>query len=145
MSAATVWPAPTGPAVAEPAGYIARSVGDVFVCSWGYDQTNVDAFVVVRVSASGKTVWTMPAKVHAPDDGGPSVRVMPTRLVNPDGSMSLDYTSEDRRGGEWQAKQHRISDGYRGVPVIRVGNGNYTAHLWNGIESFHQTGYNFGY
>lgn len=30
--------------------------GDVFVASWGYDQTNVDAFVVVGVSPSGKSV-----------------------------------------------------------------------------------------
>lgn len=30
-------------------------VGDVFYTSWGYDQTNVDFYEIVRVSASGKT------------------------------------------------------------------------------------------
>jgi hypothetical protein len=30
-------------------------VGDIFYSSWGYDQTNVDFFEVISVSASGKT------------------------------------------------------------------------------------------
>jgi hypothetical protein len=30
-------------------------VGDVFVTSWGYDQTNYDYIVVVELSPSGKT------------------------------------------------------------------------------------------
>jgi len=31
-------------------------VGSVFVCSWGYDQTNVDFFKVVGMTKSGKSV-----------------------------------------------------------------------------------------
>src|SRR5438552_359421 len=34
----------------------AVNVGDFFVSSWGYDQTNVDFYRVVEVSKSGKTV-----------------------------------------------------------------------------------------
>jgi hypothetical protein len=30
-------------------------VGDIFYCSWGYDQTNIDFYQVVELSASGKT------------------------------------------------------------------------------------------
>lgn len=30
--------------------------GDIFCWSWGYDQTNIDFFEVISVSASGKTV-----------------------------------------------------------------------------------------
>ena len=33
-------------------------VGTVFSASWGYDQTNVDFFVVVRCTA--KTAWILP-------------------------------------------------------------------------------------
>jgi hypothetical protein len=33
------------------------TVGDVFVSKWGYDQTNVDFYEVVGVTASGKSVW----------------------------------------------------------------------------------------
>jgi hypothetical protein len=32
-------------------------VGDIFDCSWGYDQTNIDYYQVVRMSKSGTTVW----------------------------------------------------------------------------------------
>jgi len=32
-------------------------VGDFFVESWGYDQTNVDFYQVVRVAKSGASVW----------------------------------------------------------------------------------------
>lgn len=30
--------------------------GDVFVCSWGYDQTNTDFYKVVAMTKSGKSV-----------------------------------------------------------------------------------------
>ena len=35
-------------------------VGDVFVASWGYDQTNIDYEQVVGVTASGKSVYVKP-------------------------------------------------------------------------------------
>lgn len=31
-------------------------VGDILSSSWGYDQTNVDFYIVTKVSPSGKTV-----------------------------------------------------------------------------------------
>lgn len=31
-------------------------VGDVFVATWGYEQTNADFFQVVKVNGSGKSV-----------------------------------------------------------------------------------------
>jgi hypothetical protein len=36
----------------------APKVGDVWVCSWGYDQTNVDYYVLTRVTAA--SVWIVP-------------------------------------------------------------------------------------
>lgn len=52
----------------------AVKVGDFFYSSWGYDQTNVDFYKVVGMTASGKSVrvqkWT---SALAPErDGGPS-------------------------------------------------------------------------
>jgi hypothetical protein len=38
------------------------NVGDIFVTSWGYDQTNYDYIVVVGVSPTGKTVKCQRAK-----------------------------------------------------------------------------------
>jgi hypothetical protein len=37
-------------------------VGDVFVNCWGYDQTNVDYYEVVRRSPTGATVWIRPIR-----------------------------------------------------------------------------------
>lgn len=34
----------------------AVEVGDIFAASWGYDQTNINFYQVVKVSASGKSV-----------------------------------------------------------------------------------------
>lgn len=57
----------------------AVGIGSVFVCSWGYDQTNVDYYRVVGVTKSGKSVkvqkWS--SKITGTDrvavdlDGGP--------------------------------------------------------------------------
>ena len=35
----------------------AVKVGDIFYNSWGYDQTNIDYYEVVRVTKSGKSVY----------------------------------------------------------------------------------------
>lgn len=43
--------------------------GDVFVASWGYDQTNINYEQVVGVSASGKSVYVKPIHFKAADDG----------------------------------------------------------------------------
>lgn len=31
-------------------------IGDIFVCSWGYDQTNYDFLTIISISKTGKTV-----------------------------------------------------------------------------------------
>lgn len=38
-------------------------VGDVLVCSWGYDQTNVDFYKVLRVMAKSVAIVRIAAKV----------------------------------------------------------------------------------
>ena len=45
------------------------NVGDLFSMSWGYDQTNVDSFQVVRVSDAGVWVREIGAK-HVEGSGG---------------------------------------------------------------------------
>jgi hypothetical protein len=46
-------------------------VGDVLVSSWGYDQTNVDFYRVVSLTASGKSVRIVPVaqRVHSYSKG----------------------------------------------------------------------------
>lgn len=31
-------------------------VGSIFICSWGYEQTNIDYYQVTKVNPSGKTI-----------------------------------------------------------------------------------------
>lgn len=52
------------------------AVGDIWACTWGYGQTNVDFYVVTRVSAH--SVWLQAApSVSVQDNGDMSAYVMP--------------------------------------------------------------------
>lgn len=52
-------------------------VGDFFRSSWGYDQTNVDFYEVLKVSASGKSVKVRQVQAGVVSDEGSSERVAP--------------------------------------------------------------------
>lgn len=52
--------------------------GDVFIESWGYDQTNINAWAVVR--ATTQTVWIKPCALERVGEGH-STRLRP-QLVN---------------------------------------------------------------
>ncbi|KKL27045.1 hypothetical protein LCGC14_2389160 [marine sediment metagenome] len=54
------------------------AVGDIFVSSWGYDQTNVDFSKVIAFSASGKSakIVSIGQKIHE-KTGGMSETVLP--------------------------------------------------------------------
>lgn len=43
--------------------------GDVLDASWGYDQTNVDFYQVIEVSASGQSVTIRPIAARSVEDG----------------------------------------------------------------------------
>lgn len=47
-------------------------VGDILYSSWGYDQTNIDWYVVVAVSPSGKTVTLREVAGTCIDEPGPT-------------------------------------------------------------------------
>ncbi len=48
---------------------ITPKVGDILSCSWGYDQTNVDFYKVVKLSPSGKSVTIMRIKSAVKENG----------------------------------------------------------------------------
>jgi hypothetical protein len=52
-------------------------VGDFFYSSWGYDQTNVDFFEVLSLSASGKTAKVRRCQSAVVDESGPVTHVAP--------------------------------------------------------------------
>ena len=97
---------------------VAVRVGDFFEESWGYDQTNIDFYQVVRVSASGKSIWLR----HVASDvvGG---RVAPRR----------DAFTEDHRFGV--VFRRKLSAGWAGAPWISLT--SYSgASLWDGQPAY---------
>ena len=85
--------------------------GDIFVSSWGYDQTNVDFHEVVKVAA--KTVTLIPIE----------------RKVQLKGFMR--YTAMPIRGsGKGKAFRRRVIDCFD-VPGCRI-TSYATARLWDG-------------
>ena len=85
--------------------------GDIFVSSWGYDQTNVDFYEVVKVAA--KTVTLIPIE----------------RKVQLKGFMR--YTAMPIPGsGKGKAFRRRIIDCFD-VPACRI-TSYATARLWDG-------------
>ena len=110
-------------------------VGDVLVSSWGYDQTNIDFWRVVGLTASGKSVRIVPAGQRVVERFTGGERVVPGELVaGADGMLgmttSLIRWYEFRDGREWCV----------GVPV---GYKN-TGRLWDGRPVF-QTALGWGH
>ena len=108
-------------------------VGDILVSSWGYDQTNVDFWRVVGLTASGKSVRIVPAgqRVVSYSKGSESVVPGdPRDHRQDDATTSLVRWYDFRDGREWCV----------GVPV---GHRN-TARLWDG-RPVHQTAWGWGH
>jgi hypothetical protein len=80
-------------------------VGDLFVSSWGYDQTNIDFYQVVGVNPSGKTIKIQKISSKVIEDGVMAGKATPvmntfegpvmTKLVKPSNHFrySLKITS----------------------------------------------------
>lgn len=116
-------------------------VGDFFIESWGYDQTNVDYYEVVRVSPSGKTIWMRHvSNVIVSGDADSSEKVAPM----PGGFDMNGDTNSDREG----LLQKRLQQTTWRVPdevtwfVHMTSYSN--AYLWD-LTPHHQTGANCGH
>ena len=102
--------------------------GDIFEASWGYDQTNIDYYLVQSVTASGKSVRLVKIGQTLTDQGG--------RFgdhVIPDPSRVLSTPT-----------LHRIGTGWRGQPSIKVRDWGVWASPWSG-GSRYQTAPGFGH
>lgn len=113
-------------------------VGDIFVASWGYDQTNIDFWQVTKTTA--KSVWVQQVESHTVGETRTSNVVMPmkdafkTEWVHPtdeDGHYLLD-----EHGGfvtEHQVRPPVLKrlDLSGSVPSIKVFDWA-NAYLWDG-------------
>ena len=61
----------------EQARTVGPAVGDLLVSSWGYEQTNIDFWRVVSLTASGKSARIMPVAQRVVDYSRGSERVVP--------------------------------------------------------------------
>jgi hypothetical protein len=113
-------------------------VGDIFYTSWGYDQTNVEFYKVIRATKS--SVWvqqTGQTREDATYGGGDYWTTKSTGEVK----GRAVYNSET---GDYDIKfppitQHRIQYGY-GDPAIRI-NSVVNGWLWDGQPKQASTGH----
>ena len=104
--------------------------GDVFVESWGYDQTNIDCYVVTR---------TTPASVYLQQCGAEvvtgRVRPVPARRT----PFPVVY-AHNRLGkvNQYGEILKRVTRGWKGDPYLKMT--SYSgASLWDGQESYYDT------
>ena len=113
---------------------VGPAVGDVLVSSWGYDQTNVDFWRVVGLTASGKSARIMPVAQRVVDYSRGSERVVPgggdVFREQDEVSTSLIRWYDFCDGREWCVGVPR---GYKN-----------TARLWGG-EPVYQTAAGWGH
>lgn len=67
---------------------VTPKVGDILVSSWGYDQTNVDFYKVLKLSPSGKSITIQRIKSKVTETGymcGNSVPLVPHEVSKYDG------------------------------------------------------------
>lgn len=102
-------------------------VGDIFHCSWGYDQTNCDYFEVVRVTRCAAEVRPIGSVIVDSFRGGE--RHMPAPGEFRGWSVLFGYGQRDR-------KLCKVKSYYRdGRPCIVLSR-DYTADLWDGSSKF---------
>ena len=109
-------------------------VGDVLVSSWGYDQTNVDFWRVVGLTASGKSARIMPVAQRVVDYSRGSERVVPG---------TGDVFREQDEVSTSLIRWYDFCDGREWCVGVPRGYKN-TARLWDGKPVF-QTAFGWGH
>lgn len=105
-------------------------IGDFFVDSWGYDQTNIDFYKVVGMTAKMIKVQAWQSR-QVDGDGGPAYNAM----VPGDGPKEVGVWRPDGQGGydyvatEAPVELKRLTDA--GKLSISI-NSYRTAFLWDG-------------
>lgn len=118
---------------------VAPKVGDVFYTSWGYDQTNVEFYKVVRVSKASVWVqetgqviehveWGNGDYWKTSSNGQPLVREF------------RDYDSGEIKKSIAPITCHRIRYDYEGLPAISM-NSYKSGYFWDGKPKQASTGH----
>lgn len=104
-------------------------VGDIFYCSWGYDQTNVEFYEVIRLTGAGVEVLPVRSAV-VEDHGRGGQRVIPV----PGAARDFDVlTRIDVARGTKPTKVCRLKNW--GEPAIVLSR-DHTARKWDGTPKY---------
>lgn len=101
-------------------------VGDIFYASWGYDQTNVDWYQVVDVTASGCYILPIGSKRVGFDT------VMPVKNDFGDRDVLLDANNKISKKGVFK---RTLVSGYDGEVYLRLSSFAF-ARPWNGKAKY---------
>ena len=99
------------------------TVGACVVTSWGYDQTNVDAYEVIKVSGQMITLRRCHTRTVSEHPGSDRVQPVPGT-------------------GYGETMRRRVSSTGDGV---KISDGRGWAYLWDGERSYHRTASGFGH
>lgn len=97
--------------------FITPKVNDILVCSWGFDQTNVDFYKVIGISSSGKSITIQRINSEVKENGFMCGSSVP----------SVPHTVSNHRG-EPLTKRVKIIDNSYCVNISSYS----TAYLWDG-------------
>jgi hypothetical protein len=102
----------------------AVKIGDIFVYSWGYEQTNIDFFKVLKRTPKTVTVAKIPSRVDVDKSiGAMTGRAFPVKWAAPIGQPRQKRIQEDSDGALF------LSMAY-GVATLYDGKGEFTS--WYG-------------
>ncbi len=132
----------------------AVQIGDFFSCSWGYDQTNVDFYKVVGMTASGKSVKVQKWTSAVTQDNGPQVYVIPGDAPAQRRVRKEDVTAEAYEAMDFWDRQEAHEDVDVEVETKRIRMWGSTASIsinsyssaskWDGNPQY-QTGSGWGH
>jgi len=121
-------------------------VGDYFYTSWGYDQTNVDFYKVVRVTATKAEL--LPVYGRNVDNAGEAWQEHASgayeHVVPSDTPREFDVLTGINRDSVKRTKLCTVKEGYRGEATVVLRSGEHWARKWDGTPKY-QTGYGFGH
>ena len=89
--------------------------GDILICSWGYDQTNVDFYQVVKVNKSGKSVHLQQISSNVTSNGALSMSGV--SVPNVDDFISEVFTKRVNSQNTIKISSYSFAHKWNGQPA----------------------------
>ena len=79
-------------------------VGDILTGSWGYDQTNVDTYQVVKVKGKSVVIKAICQEMVGDSEGHMSCQVMPVKNAFRENAEEITKRPQTYNGENWYVK-----------------------------------------